>query len=129
MSQAHHRRHDGDDSLGSSGGTSTLDGTMQITEPIRLVLTRNRNKELLVVDESGEYRLPRIDIPAGERLAKFITNSLKRMWGLTAICLFGSNTEPSINGLGGPYLLLECRDKHWVPPSGVEWRKREFLLE
>jgi len=98
----------------------------------RLIIFDPAGTGILLESRGSEYRLPKIEIPAGQRIARFITSATKRMWGLDAICLFGSNTEPNNKETQPPipasYQLLETRNPHWVPPCGFEWRKEEIFL-
>jgi hypothetical protein len=65
-----------------------------------LVITREAHREVLVLGEDSEYRLPSIEIPRRERAAPHINDAVRRLWGIESVCLFAAPASPGSDSDG-----------------------------
>jgi hypothetical protein len=73
----------------------------------RCVLVQKRSHRLLAIDVAGEYRLPRICIPARTRIALEAQKAIKAQWGLDVFVLEISAGWPGAGALMAELLTAQ----------------------
>jgi len=93
---------------------------MATTEPIGapeaeilccvLVITREAQREVLLLEKETQYCLPSIQIPRKERRATHINEAVRRLWGIEGVCLFAAAAAPGSDSSGAKRCyVLEAR--------------------
>ena len=90
----------------------------------RLVVTRRRASEILLLHNRSGWALPRVAIHPCQRLAEQLVTEAKKGWGLDTYCLFVPR-RPADDLTGeGKCAVLESERHNDKAPSGTQWALR-----
>jgi len=90
------------------------------TEAWRLIVLGRNASELLVFQSDGQFRLPRIEIPAHGRVALALNAQIKALWSLAVYSLYPlPDTAPG--HATDRYHVLEALQYEAVAPETAQW--------
>ena len=97
-------------------------------ETFRIVMPRNSNSEVLLLRDGDRYALPQVTIPKWNRVARCITESVAKLWSLSALCLFQPEIQNKFPDTGrDKYFVMEPRDPHWCERADLAWVSRDKI--
>jgi hypothetical protein len=85
----------------------------------RILLFQKRGSELLVAGEGPPFTLPCVEIPRWERVEENVVASVRKYYGMSAICLF---TPELPDATTGPlYEVIESTEANCAAPVNMSW--------
>ncbi|HWH61073.1 MAG TPA: phosphotransferase [Terriglobales bacterium] len=82
-----------------------------------MVITRRNASEILLLPAGAGWKLPRLEVNPGERLAEQLTSEVLRAWGMETVCLFSPPFDRRC------MVMEPVRDNEKSPP-GTYWTPR-----
>lgn len=90
-------------------------------ETYSVIVFSRDGTEVLLVPDGDRFVLPSVEIPRWQRVAEYLTETVKTDWGEEVICLFELNDLPGTRNSGIHYQVAE----HWrtvgVPKMPTMW--------
>jgi hypothetical protein len=93
----------------------------ETTHRCRLLITRRKASEILLLPRGTIWTLPCVDIDADRRIAEQLTREAARVWGLEAYCLIPPNTQSKGRNFPTWSAVMEVVDHNCRPAPGTFW--------
>lgn len=96
-----------------------------------LLLMRNHDKEVLLLNKDEGFLVPNLEIPRWQRSALHLVAGVRRLWGIEAICRFGLPVD--FNETNSQYFVLDVLNPNdiaadgtsWIPVTDINWDDSE----